>query len=247
MKSKTTVGLIVIGVISIVVLTGCLEQEESETSTPTPTATVKAPPSQTSLPTPTSTPTSTPSPLSTAASTPTLPPSPLLEIETPNWDMNDTEAVKLAQWGYPDLMTIHPVRINAPLPFYKGAVPLNYVVYYEGVPPAFPPPNAIVIYDFYDIGFQNYFIYKLNRDPVHDGALTLDKLGDKVAEARAMGYVTYRNERFLEIEEFHYRNSILVFYCKSYIKDGIKISEEKRIGKKEEEYYFLYPDRINPY
>lgn len=54
MKSKTTVGLIVIGVISIVVLTGCLEQEESETSTPTPPATVKAPPSQTSLPTPTS-------------------------------------------------------------------------------------------------------------------------------------------------------------------------------------------------
>jgi hypothetical protein len=240
MKSKTTVGLIVIGVISIMVLTGCLDQEESETSTPTPIATVKAPPSQTSLPTPTS----TSSPLSTAASTPTLPPSPLLEIETPNWDMTDTEAVKIAQW--PVYMTISPVRINAPLPFYKGAVPLNYVVYYEGEIPTFPPPNAIVIYDFYDLGFQNYFIYK-NGYPVPDGALTLDKLGDKVAEARAMGYVTYRNESFLEIEEFHYRNSILVFYCKSYIKDGIKISEEKRIGKKEEEYYFLYPDKINPY
>jgi len=252
MKRKTMMGLVAVAVIvSVAIFAICVEKK-------TPKLTPTSTPTQTISPLPTLTPTLTPSPTPTPLPTPILTPTPapptLLEIETPNWNFDDTEAMRLHREGKDNEIIVSEITSHAPPPFYKGEVPFTYEVGYEEIAPF---AMIVVYHDFYK-GFRNYFIYEYGNNtlfPVPDGVITLDASGNKLAEARAIrravgtvtyGTVTYENTSFLEIEEFHYKNARLAFHCKSVIWNGIKILEKECIGKKDEEYYFMYPDRVYP-
>jgi hypothetical protein len=229
MKRKIVAGLIAVVVIaSVAMFVGCVEEEPSEltpTSTPTP------------IP--------TPAPVVSSTPTPTLPPSPLLEIETPNWDLKTTEMGKIAtseRWQgelHSKERTIH-MRPS----FYEGSTPFTYRLMTVELT---PPPFSSYIEIYHDFGdFQNFFIYEnqtLKFNGIPNGALTLDKSGNRLAEARFLGFIESENKtKLIIIEEFHYDDGKLIFYCKSHIDDfSYKIKELDIIGKKGKEYYYIYP------
>lgn len=123
--------------------------------------------------------------------------------------------------------------------FYQGQMPLKFKVA-KG-------ENHPLSYSFGD--FQNFFIYhsasELNYG-IAEGAYTIDKSGRLVAEARLLPLVFVGNRQLvgINIEEFHYGlNGELTFKCESRIDFpfGFKRTETNVVGKKERDYYFLWP------
>ncbi|MCK4735460.1 MAG: hypothetical protein KAT65_23605 [Methanophagales archaeon] len=230
MKSKIVADLIAVVVIaSVMMFAGCVEEEPSEL---TPTSTPKPIP--------------TPAPVVSSTPTPTPTSSPLLEIETPNWDLKTTETVKIAtsERLQGELHSLERTIHMSP-PFYEGSIPFTYR---HMTVELTPPPCASYIEIHHDFGdFQNLFIYEnqtLKFNGIPNGAITMDKSGNRLAEARFLGFIESENKtKLITIEEFHYDNGKLIFYCKSHIDDfpSYKIKELDIIGKKGEEYYYIYP------
>ena len=119
-------------------------------------------------------------------------------------------------------------------PFYKGSMPLEYT----------SGKSAGGILFFHDFGgFRNQF--KLNDSFIIIGARTVDGRGRLLAEARARYYVK-GNEQGIELEEFHYDEAGNVnFKCKSEVDSGTghKVGEKEKTGRKDRDYYFLWPTR----
>ena len=167
MKKKTIAGLIAIVALVVgVIFAGCIEERSSApVSTPTPTPTLL--PKTTPVPTPTS----------------TL--SPLLEIETPNWDLHKTEVGKIAtseRWQGEIHIIDRTVHLKPP--FYEDSIPFTYKLMKEELT---SPPFASYIEIHHDFGnFQNLFIYEnqtLKFKGIPNGAITMDKSGNRLAEA----------------------------------------------------------------
>jgi len=153
----------------------------------------------------------------------------LSEIKTTLWKKNDLEYIKLGKdphlYVYKAEMSIKPL-------FYKGDMPLRYKVAYG--------PETVIIglmkpiyYDFGD--FRNYFIYDLITAK---GAQTYDREGALLAEA-----VAKEGDMGIELEEIHYHDGAPIFKCKCLIDPtfGEKKSQTMEVGKKERDYYFLWP------
>lgn len=100
--------------------------------------------------------------------------------------------------------------------------------------------NILFFYQFDD--FQNQFV-----DPIQmvTGARTISLADGKLlAEAKVDYYIKDGNRQGRRLEEFHYdAYGKLIFYCKSVIDPdtGFKINEIDKIGKKEREYYSIWP------
>jgi len=154
----------------------------------------------------------------------------LNSIKVPIWKESDIK------WDIQDSYTYEKYDTRNP-PYYNNDPPFSYLIgKYESI---------IVFHKFRN--FINIFV-----DPISliKGAITKSLTNNKiVAEAKIRYYTTkipnsnkYRQER--ELEEYHYdENGDLIFHCKSLIDpySGFKIKEMEMIGKKEIDYYFLWP------
>ncbi len=135
--------------------------------------------------------------------------------------------------GWHTSNTVPRLRIiTGKAPFYKGADDLSYTEYYS--------PGGIHFWD--DFGdFRNQF--KLDDNFIIQGARTIDKSGNLLAECRLRYYVR-NGTQGRELEEFHYSpDGKVMFRCKSQIDPdtGFKTEEQKLSGKKAKDYYFIWP------
>ena len=125
-------------------------------------------------------------------------------------------------------------------PFYPGEMPLKYTSTRR---PSGGPygMNELVLSDQFG-GWRNDYVYEDSRHQIMgiaDGARAIDDHGKILAEARLSKEAFGKT---LEVEEFHYTNGKVHFYCKSlFTMDGMKQSENDKRGKKGQEFFFLWP------
>ena len=154
-------------------------------------------------------------------------------IKTPIWDKNDFSRSDSQAQTY-------GVSSDFDMPFYKGKLPLAYIM----VVPASDEIGGGIsktpyCFDFKE--FQNDFVYK---DGILAGAIAKNRDGYLVAEARIRRYETNDGSEDIWAEEFHYnKNQKLIFYCKSKldVNFGTKLSEKEISGKKDRDYFFIWP------
>jgi hypothetical protein len=162
----------------------------------------------------------------------------LRDIKTPIWTDND---LKKFEGG---ALITYDETINVPPMFYNGSMPLHFT---SGKRFRGPEMMTTVYHDFDD--FRNTFIYAdvmMGALGIAGGARTTDRSGRLLAEARLSRMITSDTTglKGLEIEEYHYnRNGKLIFKCKSLIEFpiGFKSKEYDLIGKKQTDYYFIWP------
>jgi len=163
----------------------------------------------------------------------------LQKLVTPIWNEKDIEATK---WEGPMLTYKQELRIKPP--FYRGPMPLRFIIAGKGY---FGPFVSEMIPIYHDFGrFRNNFILK---GGFVEGARTIDDSGFLLAEAKFVHFVKGESNQIkgIEIEEYHYgSDGKLRFKCKSLIVPqfgslGFKKSETEAIGKKKRDYYFVWP------
>ena len=184
-------------------------------------------------------PTKTPKP-----PTPTPPPPSLLEVvegEFPLWNREDFEdTMSLLQ-----IAQVSKTFMNDPKdpktrpPYYKGQQPLNYTAYRNPLTTVerLAPIELAYIFDEFD----NYFFHKGWFFGMSEGAITVDKTGEHLlAEAQLL---EISDDSVVEIFEVHYNlDGKPIFTCKSrFDRRGFKVSERDQRGKKETDYYFIWP------
>lgn len=158
----------------------------------------------------------------------------LKEIEIredlPIWSKSD--------FDYQGTVLVYNVEINEKPPYYRGRMPLIF----EQSQLPIPSYTIVLKYEFND-----YVVMFTRNGPIYKGACATDKSGTKLlAEARIKYFVTEDKRQGIEAEEFHYdQNGQLIFYCKSQLKQlamyMFKQSESERLGKKDKDYFFLWP------
>jgi len=103
--------------------------------------------------------------------------------------------------------------------------------------------ETVVVFHDYG-GWRNEFVYNdvdSFLSGVADGARTTDTSGRLLAQARLCRRMP--NEG-VEVEEYHYgKGGTSAFFCKSVFGfgAGAKRSERDRQGRREAEYYFIWP------
>ena len=123
--------------------------------------------------------------------------------------------------------------------FYQGALPFKYIAGKKRI----GPNETYAVYHRFE-GWWTTFFYsdvRMKFSGIAEGARTIDANGRILAEAK-MSQLLLGNG--VEIEEFHYgADGNVRFYCKSRISFGLneKESETDVRGKKERDYYFLWP------
>jgi hypothetical protein len=130
-------------------------------------------------------------------------------------------------------------------PFYKGTVPFSYIDKAIYLPGGLGSTTIdIPLYHEYP-SWRTLFIYTSNMSAIEglpDGAQTVDiQTGRVLAEAKRVSLVQGQG---FEIEERHYGpGDELIFQCTSRISFGTgwKVRETDAKGKKDAEYYFLFP------
>lgn len=129
--------------------------------------------------------------------------------------------------------------LNLKPPFYDGSMPLVFV----SAKKAIGQSEMIII--FQDFGkFKNTFTYNdvaLKYSGVADGARTTDPSGALLADAKLVKLIKGEG---IHIEERHYGpDGKVTFRCISLIhfRDGFKKEEMNVEGKKQKDYYFLWP------
>lgn len=177
----------------------------------------------------------------------------LRKIKTPIWSKDAIQPPQRAVLEFQTTISPRP-------PFYKGSMPLKF----KGGEEVYASNMMAALYCDFE-GFRNTFIYLdviMRFSGIAEGARTTDSSGRLLAEARLTrrpfsaewGPVPKRTEpsisdkkkqvKEIEIEEFHYdKNGKLIFKCISQIDfaTGVKQKEYKAIGKKQSDYYFVWP------
>jgi len=160
-------------------------------------------------------------------------------LETPIWSEDDLGKQESAILLYETTVQMKP-------PFYKGSMPISFVA---GKKPMAVGEMTNAYFDFGD--FSNDFVYldpAMQFSGIAQGAVTTDRSGRLLAEARMVRLLSDKGNQFqgIEIEEFHYnKDGGLVFTCTSTIDfpQGFKQSESNVLGKKQRDYYFIWPVR----
>ena len=122
--------------------------------------------------------------------------------------------------------------------YYSGAMPLKYVSLKKSMRPG----------EYYTVcnkfeGWRNEYMYS---DEGHrfaglaDGVRAIDDEGHIIAEAQLSKIIP---GQAIEVEEFHYTDRGVRFYCKSRfpLVPGHKESESEIKGSKAQDYFFLWP------
>jgi hypothetical protein len=185
-----------------------------------------------------------------------------LEHLVPIWRGEETEITKLLS-QQPDVpMDEFEVKFetNEKVPYFNGSGPLTYTFFAARGRRASPLHpwetfTGVLISRFSD--FLNYFVYSDYGSPFRSSGIPLGArtyaMGtfpaehpntDLLAEARIVSSKDGRSP--FELEEFHYdRHGKLVFHCISKINNlGAKVEEIKSEGRKEREFYFVWPVRL---
>jgi hypothetical protein len=135
-----------------------------------------------------------------------------------------------------EVVTYEQILYRKP-PYYSGTMPLKYISKRR-------PGDLNTMYVISDqfAGWHNDYIYEKSdgwNDGIAEGARALDATGKTLAEARLLKEIP---DEGLEIEEFHYTNAKVRFYCKSrFTPGGTKQSESDKQGTKEREFFFIWP------
>lgn len=177
----------------------------------------------------------------------------LRKIKTPIWSKDAIQPPQRTVLEFQATMSSSP-------PFYKGSMPLKF----KGSVELYARDMKAPLYCDFE-GFRNTFIYLdviMRFSGIAEGARTTDSSGRLLAEARLTrrpfstewGPVPNRSEpslsekkkqvKVIEIEEFHYdKGGKLIFKCISQIEfaTGVKQKESNAIGKKQSDYYFVWP------
>jgi len=165
------------------------------------------------------------------------------------WSTDDVEGFKIAKDNPESTLRQLSVTWQQKPPFYAGAMPIKYTsLVLDVVPPSMSMGmGGIVVVDEFE-DFKTAYVYphsmieKLSGVPI--GAVTFSKPTNAiVAEAKQ----TNRTSAGIEIEEVHYKNCpgggcCVVFKSKSSIgRSGYKERESETTGRKQRDYYFIWP------
>jgi hypothetical protein len=144
--------------------------------------------------------------------------------------------IQLAQQGtfqYQETLNMKP-------PFYEGSMPLVYISEKKAIGMS---EMITVSRDYGD--FKNNFSYNdaaMKYSGIADGARTSDPAGRLLAEASLIKLIKGEG---IQIEEKHYgSDGKVIFRCISLIEFGLmgfKKEEMEIEGKKQRDYYFLWP------
>lgn len=122
-------------------------------------------------------------------------------------------------------------------PYYSGEMPLKYISTRR---PIGGYSEYYVVSDEFD-SWRNDYVYEDSSHRyigIADGARAIDKEGKVLAEAKLLKVMP--SEGF-QVEEFHYMNGKVRFYCKSrFTLSGTKQSEDDKRGTKERDFFFLW-------
>lgn len=176
--------------------------------------------------------------------TPTPPPPALLEVvegRFPLWDREDFEMTMRLLPIAPVSKTFMKDPKTRP-PYYKGQKPLSYTTYRNPLEAREPlaPKELAHIFEKFD----NYFLHTGWFYGMSEGAITIDKTGEHLlAEAQLLEIPKDSAVTVVEIFEVHYNlDGKPVFSCISqFNRYGFKVSERDQRGKKEADYYFIWP------
>jgi len=141
-------------------------------------------------------------------------------------------------FDYRGTVLVYNVVINQKPPYYRGKMPLNFKQ------SQLPIPNTAIVLDY---EFNDCVVMFARNGPIYKGACATNKTGTKLlAEAKLKYFITKDKSQGIEVEEFHYgQDGYLIFYCKSQLKPMTmymyKRSESERLGKKNKEYFFIWP------
>lgn len=156
---------------------------------------------------------------------------------TPIWDRED-----LDKYPFP-FYRVQVILNGQRPPFYEGSLPVEYIAYTKYVSDC----NLRVYCDF--DGFRNEFIFwgpRFGAATKAEGIRTTDFDENLLAEARLSRIILDEDNqmRRIEIEEYHYSSDgEVIFKCRSQFdtSTGFKVRETEINGRKDREYYFLWP------
>lgn len=137
-------------------------------------------------------------------------------------------------WGDSAAVVTYKITLFQKPPYYPGDTPVHYL--------SMKLPNQhlnIVVAHGFD-SWSNNYVYADSTyfAGIAAGAQAIDKEGNLLAEARLLNIA----DTAFEIEEFHYWHDKVRFYCKSiFTRRGTKQSESGMLGKKEQDYFFIWP------
>lgn len=160
-------------------------------------------------------------------------------------DLKDTETL-VNSIGGPTLSYRKSYMIKPP--FYKGSMPLEFNEYTKSVGGGMMGMEAVVLcQDFSE--WRNIFVYKdaismFSRMPA--GAIAVNKNGNYIiAECKVMKLLDVNKQLTgFEIAEIHYNKKGKAIFTSTFEVNfpmGFKIKETKSQGKKEKEYFFIWP------
>ncbi|MDD2753734.1 MAG: hypothetical protein PHT44_03955 [Candidatus Portnoybacteria bacterium] len=161
-------------------------------------------------------------------------------------DLKDTEAL-VNSIGGPTLSYRKSYMMKPP--FYRGPMPLEFNEYTKNIGGGMMGMESIVLCQ--DFGeWRNIFVYKdtismLSRMPA--GAIAVDNNSKRIiAECKVMKLLDADKQLTgFEIAEIHYdKNGERAIFTSTFQLDfpmGFKTKEIKNQGKKEREYFFIWP------
>jgi len=159
-------------------------------------------------------------------------------LKTPMWSEDVVRKQPQAALTYETTLQMKP-------PFFTGSMPLQFTAG-KALQGFDPSEMTNVYFDFGD--FRNTFIYvdpRMLYSGMAEGAVTADSSGRLLAEARLLRMLPEGGGQLqaLEIEEYQYKDGKVVFRCKSKFDFpmGFKQSESEAVGKKQRDYYFIWP------
>ena len=171
-------------------------------------------------------------------------------VPPPIWKESETEVAKLA--GQTPNATVWEVKetLYKKPPYFDGSAPITYTdLAAEFIPAAFAGGSGRGVLVSRFRTFENHFLYSedgamLKFSGIPIGARTTSTGdGQLLAEARIL---SKRADMAFELGEFHYdRQGKVRFHSISKIDStGFKIEEIKHEGRKEQDFYFVWPVRL---
>jgi len=169
------------------------------------------------------------------------------------WTKEDLQAMEKRANNYGGLNLSYEVTLQLKPPFYKGPMPLKYVSTSKNLGGGMMSGLSSTILVHYFDTWRNLFIYKDTTSMVYglpDGAIAVDNEDDYLlAECKVIKQLN-KGQRLsgFELIENHYNSQGDAIFQSRFEVDfhkGFKVRELETRGKKEKEYFFLWPTGLS--
>lgn len=167
--------------------------------------------------------------------------------QTPFWQKQDLKkSIDLVTSLSPVASKRETTLMQRP-PYYKGPMPLRFIATCVDMPAMISGGNIVLVQDFGE--WRNMFIYPDEMAAIYSmpaGALSIDNISNKlVAKCKVLRYLKNENQLTgFEIEEIHYSEKGKAIFRGRFQVDfstGFKTKEISGVGRKDKEYYFIWP------